>query len=130
MLLNTELNLHFKSRYFAYGIFCVLPFTTSIWNNLLGKFNTFKLQNRVVSVMSGVGPKSSCTSLCRKLNILPVACLCILSLMLIIADNQKDFVTNAYVHNLDNRNKNHLYLPIVSLSCVQKGVSYSGEKNL
>jgi len=37
-----------------------------------------------------------------------------------IADNKKDFLTNAYVHGLDTRNKNHLYLPLVSLSCVQK----------
>jgi len=46
--------------------------------------------------------------------------------MLFTADNQKDFLTNAYVHSLDTRNKNNLYLPVVSLSCVQKGVSYSG----
>jgi len=40
--------------------------------------------------------------------------------MLFIVDNKKDFLTNAYVHGLDPRNKNHLYLPAVSLSCVQK----------
>jgi len=48
--------------------------------------------------------------------------------MLFIVGNQKDFLTNAYVHGLDTRNKNHLYLP--SLSCVQKGVSYSRVKAL
>jgi len=48
--------------------------------------------------------------------------------MLFIVDNQKDFLTNAYVHGIDTRNKNHLYLPVLSLSCVQKGVSYSGVK--
>ena len=51
-----------------------------------------------------------------------------LFLMLYIVDNQKHFLTNAHVHSLDIRNKNHLYLPVVSLSCVQKGVSYSGVK--
>ena len=48
--------------------------------------------------------------------------------MLFIVDNQKDFPTNTYVHSLDTRNKNHLYLPTVSLSCVQKGVSFSRVK--
>ena len=47
-LLDKELNSHLKSRYFAYGILCLLSFSTSIWNNLLGKFSTlqqvFKLQ--------------------------------------------------------------------------------------
>jgi len=70
----------------------------------------------------------SCRRLFRKLNILPIACQYILSLMLFIVDNQKDFLTNAYVHDLNTRNKNHLYLPVVSLSCVQKGVSCSGVK--
>ena len=48
--------------------------------------------------------------------------------MLFTVDNQKDYLTNAYVHGLDARNKNHLYLPVVGLSCVQKAVSYSGVK--
>ena len=39
--------------------------------------------------------------------------------MLFTVDNKKDFLTNAYVHSSDTRNKNHLYLPVVSLSCVQ-----------
>ena len=45
--------------------------------------------------------------------------------MLFTVDNKKDFLTNAYVHSSDTRNKSHLYLPAVSLSCVQEGVSYS-----
>jgi len=38
----------------------------------------------------------------------------------VVPSNQKDFLTNAYAHGLNTRNKNHLYLPLVSLSCVQK----------
>ena len=82
----------------------------------------------MVRVMSGLGPRSSCRSLYRKLNILPIACQYILSSMLFIVDNQKDFLTNAYANSLDTRNKNCLYLPVLSLSCVQKGFSYSGVK--
>jgi hypothetical protein len=75
--------------------------------------------------MCGVGLRSSCRSLFRKLNILLIACQYMLSLMLFIVYNQKDFLTNANAHGLDTRNKNHLYLPVVSLSCVQK---WSGVK--
>jgi len=78
--------------------------------------------------MSGVVPRSSCRNFLRKLNILPIACQYILSITLFIVDDQKDFLTNAYVHSLDTRNNIHVYLPIVSLLCVQKGVSYSGVK--
>ena len=78
--------------------------------------------------MSGVGLRSSCRNLFKKLNILPVACQYILSLMLFTVDNQESYPTNAYVHGLVTRNKNNLYLPTVSLSCIQKGFSYSGTK--
>jgi hypothetical protein len=88
----------------------------------------FKLQKRVVRVMSGMGPRSSCRNLFKKLNILPVPCQYILSLMLFIIDNQQDFFTNADVHGLNTRNKNYLYLPVQSLTCVQKWVSCSGVK--
>jgi len=50
--------------------------------------------------------------------------------MLFIVDNRKDFLTNSCVYGLDTRNKNHLYLPAVSLPCVQKRVSYSASKSL
>jgi len=98
------------------------------WRNSTHAHQVFKLHKRVVRVMSGVGPRSSCRSLFRKLNILPIARQYILFLMLFIVDNQKDFLTNVYVQGLDTRNKNHLDLRIVSLSCVQKGVLYSGVK--
>ena len=35
---------------------------------------------------------------------------------------------NDYVHGLDTRNKNNIHLPTISLSCIQKGVSYSRTK--
>ena len=68
--------------------------------------------------MSGVGPRSLCSSLFRKLNILHIAYQNTLYLMLFIVYNQKDFPTDTY--GLDTRNKNHFIFTIVSLPCVQK----------
>jgi hypothetical protein len=48
--------------------------------------------------------------------------------MMFIIDNQQDFFANAHVHGLDTRNKNHVYVPDLSLTCVQKGVSCSRVK--
>jgi len=79
--------------------------------------------------MPGVGLRSSCRSLFKKLNILSIACqYMLLSLVLLIVDNQKDSLTNVYVHGVDTRNKNILYLRVVSLYCVQKVDSYSRVK--
>jgi len=101
--------------YFAY-FYLVLQYGIIFWGNSTHAHQVFKLQKRVVRVMSDVGPRSSHRSLFRKLNILPIACWYMLSLVLFIVDNQKDFLANAYVHSLDTRNKNHLYLAVVSLS--------------
>ena len=43
-------------------------------------------------------------------------------------DNQKNYQSNLSVHGLDTRNKNQLYLPIVNLSCFQRGVLYCAKK--
>ena len=57
--------------------------------------------------MSGVGSKNSCRNLFRELDILPVSCQYILSLMMFVVDKQKSYQTYLSVHGLDTRNKNH-----------------------
>jgi len=115
--------------FFAY-FHSVLQYGILFWGNSAHAHQVFKLQKRVVRVMSGVGLMSSCRSLLRKLNILPIACQYRLSLMLFIVDNQKHFLTNAYVHGLDTRNKNHLYLPVVSYLVFKKEFHTLGSKSL
>jgi len=68
--------------------------------------------------MFGVGPRFSCRSLFRKLNILPIACQYIFSLILFIVDNQKDFLIHACVHGLDTRNK-IIYIYVVYCGIVK-----------
>jgi len=64
----------------------------------------------------------------KKLDILPVSCQYILSLVMFVVDNQKHCQTNLYVHGLDIRNKNQFYFPIANLLCFQRGVSYCAVK--
>ena len=54
----------------------------------------------------------------------------VFSLMVFVIDNQKNYQTNLSVHRLDTRNKNQLYLPMVNLSCFQRGLSYCAVKIL
>jgi hypothetical protein len=75
--------------------------------------------------MSGVGFNSSCKNLFKKIHVLAVPCKYI---YIFLVDNQKNFQTNLSVHELDTRKKNQLYLPISSLFCLQKGVSYFATK--
>jgi hypothetical protein len=90
--------------YFAY-FHLIFQYGIIFWENSTHWHQVFKPQKIVVRLMSGVGPRYSCGCLFRKLNILPIACQYVLSLILFIVVNQKDFLTNAYVHGLDTIKK-------------------------
>jgi hypothetical protein len=75
--------------------------------------------------MSGAEPRASCRCLFRKLEILPVPCQYILSLMLFITDNPYNFQAGLQIHGLHSRSKNQLFIPIENLTSVQKGITYS-----
>jgi len=56
-------------------------------------------RKELLGVMSCVGPRSSCRSLFRKLNILPIACqyVHVLSLMQFIVDNKTFSLMHMYM---------------------------------
>jgi hypothetical protein len=76
-------------------------------------------------IIAGVGSRDSGRGLFRKLDILPLSCEYILSLMLFVIDNKSNFHSGLEVHGLNTRSKNQLYLPISNLSVFQKGTTFS-----
>jgi hypothetical protein len=86
------------------------------------------LQRRILRIMMGLGPRYSCKGLLKNLDILPVPCLYIFSLMIIVTNNPNNFQTNSMLHSINTRYKNQLHRPTVNLSCMQKGVTYSAIK--
>jgi len=71
---------------------------------------------------------ASCRSLFKQLQILPVPCQYILSLMNFIINNQENLQTNLSTHNTNTRNKYHLDRPKAKLFCFQKSTFYAGIK--
>jgi IS1 family transposase len=86
----------------------------------------FTLQNRIIRIMVGAHPRTSCRRLFKKLEILTVPSQYIYSFMRFFIGNQEKFRTNSSVHNINTRNKHHLHRPVANLSCFQKSASYSG----
>jgi hypothetical protein len=68
--------------------------------------------------MSGAEPRAPCRGLFKKLEILPVPCQYILSLILFISDNLNNFQTGLAIHGLHTRSKDHFYLPVSNLASV------------
>jgi hypothetical protein len=78
--------------------------------------------------MSGAEPRASSRDLFRRLEILPVLCQYILSLMLFIMDNPNNFQTVSEVHGLQTRSENQLFIPNTHITTVQKGITYCAIK--
>jgi len=78
----------------------------------------------VIRIMYGAEPRASCKGLFRKLEIIPVPCQYILSVMLFVVDNPNNFQTGLEIHGLHTRSKNQLFIPIANLTSVQKGINY------
>ena len=88
----------------------------------------FTLQKEIVRIMAGAQSGTTCRSLFKKLEILPVPCQYILSLINFIINNQEIFQTNSSIHNINIRNKHHLHRANAHLSCFQNSTFYVGIK--
>ena len=69
-----------------------------------------------------------CRNMFKQLEILSVPCQYIFSLMDFIVSNQKKKFKNSSLHNINTRNKQHLYRPNANVSCFQKRTFYAGIK--
>jgi hypothetical protein len=98
------------------------------WGTLANMKRVFLLQKRIIRIMLGLGSRCSCRSWFKKLDILPVTCLYIYSLMSFVVDNQDLFQANSSVNCMKTRQRNQLHKPYVALSCIQKGVTFSSIK--
>jgi hypothetical protein len=98
------------------------------WGNSSYSSIIFKIQNRVIKIMMGCGYRESCRKLFKELKILPLSSQYIFSLLLFVVNNTDYLVSNNAYHSNNTRQRNDLYLPLVTLPTYQKGVYYSGIK--
>jgi hypothetical protein len=81
-----------------------MKFGIIFWDNSLNSKIIFTLQKRTVRIIAGVKPRTSCRNLFMRLEILPLPCEYIFTLMNLLVNNQKLFQTNSAIH----RNGDHL----------------------
>jgi membrane protein insertase Oxa1/YidC/SpoIIIJ len=89
----------------------------------------FTLQKKILRIMCGAQPRTSCQSLLKQLEILSASWHFILSLMNFIINSKENFQTNSSVYNINTWNKHHLHKPNNNLSCSQKRTFYAGTKS-
>jgi IS1 family transposase len=114
-----------KSMYFTY-LHSIMKCRIILGGNSSNCRKIFTLQKKIIRIMVGAHPRAPCRSLFKKLEILPVACQYMFSLMNFFVNNQENFQTNSSVHSINTRNKHHLHRPVANLSCLQKSSFCSG----
>jgi len=97
-------------------------FTYWFWRNSSESNKIFLAQKKIVRIMTGSRPKTSCKLLFQSLGILTITSHYILSLMKFLLQNQEKFTFNTEVHNIKARNKLKLHKPVSNLTLYQKGV--------
>jgi hypothetical protein len=114
-----------KSIYFAY-FHSTIKYGIIFWGNSSYSIKIFILQKKIIRILADAQPRTSCRSLFKKLQILPIPCQYIQSILNFVVNNQETFQTNLEIYNINTRNKHHLHRPNANLSCFQKSAYYAG----
>jgi len=88
----------------------------------------FKIQERVIRIVTSSRPRDSCRELFKNLEILPLYSQYIYSISIYVVKNKYIFHTNNQIHSIHTRFKTNLHPPTANLTKFQKGVYYSGIK--
>jgi hypothetical protein len=88
----------------------------------------FTLQKGIVRIIAGVKSRNSCRNQFVNLQILPLPCEYIFTLMNVFVNNQEHFQKNSAIHSVNTRIGDHLHRPTANLSCFQKSAYYAGIK--
>ena len=88
----------------------------------------FKIQKRVIRIITNSRVRDSCRELFKKLEILPLYSQYIFSISIFVIKNKHLFYTNKQIHSIHTRFKANLHPPTANLTKFQKAVYYSAIK--
>jgi hypothetical protein len=110
--------------YFAY-IHSVMSYGIIVGGNQPYSEKIFKIQKRVIRIITNSRMRDSCRELFKKLEILPLYSQYIFSISIFVIKNKHLFYTNIHT-----RFKTNIHSPTANLTKFQKGVYYSAIKFL
>jgi hypothetical protein len=116
-----------KLIYYSY-FHSILSYGIIFWGNTPHSNVIFKMQKKIIRIMTGMRNRDSCREKFKKLKILPLQSQYLLSLLLFVAENTDHFRLNSEIHGFDTKSKYNLHLPSSKLTIFQKGPYYSGIK--
>ena len=116
-----------RAIYFAY-FHTVLSCGIIFWGNSVHRKHIFKIQKRIIRLITNSGIRDSCRDLFKILEILPFYSQYLYSLLTLVAKHRDLFKANADFHSISMSYNSDLHLPSAQLKLFQKAVLYSGIK--
>jgi hypothetical protein len=107
----------------------VLTYGIVFWGTSPGTDKLFKLQKRVIHIMTGQGVRTSRRDLFKEMKILRLKSQYIFSILFFVAKKiKKLFLSNYDGHNVRTRQRENLHYPSTVLTLYQNGVYFMGIK--
>ena len=110
-----------KMIYYAY-VHTILTYGIIFWGNSPHSNYIFKIQKRIIRIMTKSKRRDSCRQLFKRLEILPLKSQYVLSTLLFVVKNNDLFTTNQEIHNVNTRCNTNSHPPICKVRVFQKGV--------
>jgi len=89
--------LDVPSTYFSY-VHSIISYEIIFWGNSSRSEEIFKIQKRIIRIITNSRKNSSCRQLFKELNILPIQSQYIFSILLFVTKNKDQFLFNSQVH--------------------------------
>ncbi|PNF20902.1 hypothetical protein B7P43_G11183 [Cryptotermes secundus] len=109
-----------KMIYYCY-FHSLLTYGIIFWGNTSFSVQIFRIQKRIIRIMSGLRARDSCRQAFRDWGILPLQSQYIFSLLIFVVNNKGLFHTSTQIHGLNTRRGLDLYCPQTNLTVHQKG---------
>jgi hypothetical protein len=98
------------------------------WGNSSFSMRIFRIQKRIIKVISGLRPRDSCREAFKNWGILPLQSQYIFFLLIFIVNNMGFYNLTSQTHDFKTRHNFDLYRPQTNLSLCQRGTYYFGIK--
>jgi hypothetical protein len=108
-----------KMIYYSH-VHSVISYSIIFWGNFQLSDSIFKIQKRIIRVITNSVRRDSSCDLYKKLQILPLLSQYILSLLVRVNKNRSCFISNSEIHDINTRHNHNLHLPSTNLTLVQE----------
>ena len=98
-----------KMIYYYYYVQSLMSYGIIFWDNSHLNDSIFKVQNRIIRIITNAGKRDSCCQLYNQIQILPHPYLYIFSLLVFVNKNKSLFLSNSETHDRNTYYNHNLH---------------------